>query len=123
MSYTESKDYNEFNMNKLLSIRPKLKLNRSIYNNNNKIPTNSYTYKDDNSSEIDLLSEMTIESQSKKSSDDVSINNEFTMNTSIYKNQELKCISVISNSITSSMFLYYNKKNSTLQEPIILGRT
>ena len=97
MSYTESKDYNEFNMNKLLSIRPKLKLNRSIYNNNNKIPTNSYTYKDDNSSEIDLLSEMTIESQSKKSSDDVSINNEFTMNTSIYKNQELKCISVISN--------------------------
>ena len=48
MSYTESKDYNEFNMNKLLSIRPKLKLNRSIYNNNNKIPTNSYTYKDDN---------------------------------------------------------------------------
>ena len=96
MSSIEFNNSNEIDINKLLSIKPKLKLNRSIYNNNKK--DKPILYNSNNiDKDTDLSSLISFESNSVQSIDDKSVNDEYTMNLSTFKNHELKCISEVSN--------------------------
>ena len=105
MSFLESeKDNNKFSNDRLLSIRPKLKINRFICNNkNNRYIPNLYNCNNDiDNNDSDSHSFSLIESTKEKSDGGDSMNDELSMNSmnsALYKYLELKCISIVSLSI------------------------
>ena len=105
MSFLESeKDNNKFSNDRLLSIRPKLKINRFICNNkNNRYIPNLYNCNNDiDNNDSDSHSFSLIESIKEKSDGGDSMNDELSMNSmnsALYKYLELKCISIVSLSI------------------------
>jgi len=105
MSFLESeKDNNKFSNDRLLSIKPKLKINRFICNNkNNRYIPNLYNCNNDiDNNDSDSHSFSLIESTKKKSDGGDSMNDELSMNSmnsALYKYLELKCISIVSLSI------------------------
>ena len=99
MSFRElEEDNSEYSMDKYLSIKPKLKINRRIYNNeNNKNIINLNNYNNDiDTSDSDAHSISSISSMKDESNETISMNDEVSMNSSLYKYHELKCISVVS---------------------------
>ena len=105
MSFLESeKDNNKFSNDRLLSIKPKLKINRFICNNkNNRYIPNLYNCNNDiDNNDSDSHSFSLIESTKEKSDGGDSMNDEKSMNSmnsALYKYLELKCISIVSLSI------------------------
>jgi len=105
MSFLESeKDNNKFSNDRLLSIKPKLKINRFICNNkNNRYIPNLYNCNNDiDNNDSDSHSFSLIESTKEKSDGGDSMNDELSMNSmnsALYKYLELKCISIVSLSI------------------------
>jgi Cdc6-like AAA superfamily ATPase len=105
MSFLESeKDNNKFSNARLLSIKPKLKINRFICNNkNNRYIPNLYNCNNDiDNNDSDSHSFSLIESTKEKSDGGDSKNDELSMNSmnsALYKYLELKCISIVSLSI------------------------
>ena len=105
MSFLESeKDNNKFSNDRLLSIKPKLKINRFICNNkNNRYIPNLYNCNNDiDNNDSDSHSFSLIENTKEKSDGGDSMNDELSMNSmnsALYKNLELKCISIVSLSI------------------------
>ena len=105
MSFLESeKDNNKFSNDRLLSIKPKLKINRFICNNkNNRYIPNLYNCNNDiDNNDSDSHSFSLIESIKEKSDGGDSMNDELSMNSmnsALYKYLELKCISIVSLSI------------------------
>ena len=105
MSFLESeKDNNKFSNDRLLSIRPKLKINRFICNNkNNRYIPNLYNCNNDiDNNDSDSHSFSLIERTKEKSDGGDSMNDELSMNSmnsALYKYLELKCISIVSLSI------------------------
>ena len=105
MSFLESeKDNNKFSNDRLLSIKPKLKINRFICNNkNNRYIPNLYNCNNDiDNNDSDSHSFSLIESTKEKSDGGDSMNDELSMNSmnsALYKYHELKCISIVSLSI------------------------
>lgn len=105
MSFLESeKDNNKFSNDRLLSIKPKLKINRFICNNkNNRYIPNLYNCNNDiDNNDSDSHSFSLIENTKEKSDGGDSMNDELSMNSmnsALYKYLELKCISIVSLSI------------------------
>ena len=105
MSFLESeKDNNKFSNDRLLSIKPKLKINRFICNNkNNRYIPNLYNCNNDiDNNDSDSHSFSLIESTKEKSDGGDSMNDDLSknsMNSALYKYLELKCISIVSLSI------------------------
>ena len=105
MSFLESeKDNNKFSNDRLLSIKPKLKINRFICNNkNNRYIPNLYNCNNDiDNNDSDNHSFSLIENTKEKSDGGDSMNDELSMNSmnsALYKYLELKCISIVSLSI------------------------
>ena len=105
MSFLESeKDNNKFSNDRLLSIKPKLKINRFICNNKNNryIPKLYNCNNDIDNNDSDSHSFSLIESTKEKSDGGDSMNDELSMNSmnsALYKYLELKCISIVSLSI------------------------
>ena len=105
MSFLESeKDNNKFSNDRLLSIKPKLKINRFICNNkNNRYIPNLYNCNNDiDNNDSDSHSFSLIESTKEKSDGGDSMDDELSMNSmnsALYKYLELKCISIVSLSI------------------------
>ena len=105
MSFLESeKDNNKFSNDRLLSIKPKLKINRFICNNkNNRYIPNLYNFNNDiDNNDSDSHSFSLIENTKEKSDGGDSMNDELSMNSmnsALYKYLELKCISIVSLSI------------------------
>ena len=118
MSFLESdEDNNEFSVYKYLSIKPKIKLNRSIYNNkNNKNNPNLYSGNNDiDINDSDILSISSIENTKDKPNEIVSKNEELSMNRALYKCHESKCISVLSD-LTRNKNKNQNKKEYNFQK-------
>ena len=105
MSFLESeKDNNKFSNDRLLSIKPKLKINRFICNNKNNryIPKLYNCNNDIDNNDSDSHSFSLIENTKEKSDGGDSMNDELSMNSmnsALYKYLELKCISIVSLSI------------------------
>ena len=105
MSFLESeKDNNKFSNDRLLSIKPKLKINRFICNNkNNRYIPNLYNCNNDiDNNDSDSHSFSLIENTKEKPDGGDSMNDELSMNSmnsALYKYLELKCISIVSLSI------------------------
>ena len=123
MSFLESeKDNNKFSNDRLLSIKPKLKINRFICNNkNNRYIPNLYNCNNDiDNNDSDSHSFSLIESIKEKSDGGDSMNDELSMNSmnsALYKYLELKCISIVSLSIIKNKnlnnFKTYKKDNDS----------
>ena len=99
MSFRELKEDNsEYSMDKYLSIKPKLKINRRIFNNKiNKNISDLNNYKNDiDTSDSDSHSISSKSLMKDESNETISMNDEISMNSSLYKYHELKCISVVS---------------------------
>ena len=109
MSLIKNEDSsNEFNYDKLLSIKPKKKLIRNIYNisNVNKNKNN----KDLNYLDTSILTES--DTETEKSSNEI-YSDEISMNSTLYKTHELKAISVVSDltlTNTQKKYISHNLK-------------
>ena len=106
MSLYESEDSNDENyINRYLSIKPKKKINREIFNKPYLKKNNQYI-----SNENDINSFKTRNTESDNSRNEMS-NNELTLNESIIKSQESKCISYVSKKTLTNTKNKFSIKN------------